>query len=142
MPHIFVRGGGKRYPPAGMIKSGSSTTAASGSLKQVSGMIADPAFPGSSVISNALRPLVAGTDVTFTFSVNCTNNFTTTTTAAVYKNGALVGTTFTRTGGSATFIITGSVTGSVAANDLITLMVSAANGTTTILTANTWLNVT
>lgn len=130
------------FTPSGMIKSGGSTTASSGTLKQVTGMIADPAFPGSSITINALSVIEGKVDATINMSVNCQNSFTTTVTVAAYKNGVLLGTTLTRTGGSGTFVISGSTTGTVAAGDLITLMCSAANGTTTIYAADTFLNIT
>lgn len=131
------------FTPVGMVKSGSSSTVSSGSLKLVTGMVADPAFPGSPVSSNGVTILQSKSDATITISVNCSNNFTTTVTVAAYKNGVQIGTALTRTGGSGTFTITGSVTGAaVAAGDVITLMASAANGTTTINVADTFLNVT
>lgn len=142
MPLIFVRGGGKPYAKVGMIKSGGSTTASSGALKQVTGMIPDPDYPGSTITINALKILEAKADATITMSVNCQNSFSTTVTVAAYKNGVQIGDPLTRTGGSGTFTISGSTIGAVAANDLISLMVSAANGTTTINTADTYLNVT
>lgn len=131
------------YVPIGMLKSGGTTTAASGTLKQVTGMIADPAYPGSSVTLNSLSVAQSKVDATIELSVNCTNNFTTTVTIAAYKNAVLItGSTFTRTGSAGTFVISGSVTATVTAGDLLTLMVSAANGTTTINVANTYLRVT
>lgn len=130
------------YTPVGMLKSGSTTTASSGTLKQVTGMIADPAYPGSSVSLNALSIGQAKVDATIAMSVNCTNAFNTTVTVAAYKNGAPLGTALTRTGSSGTFIVSGTTTGTVAAGDLITLMCSAANGTTTINVADTFLRVT
>ncbi|MCD2153492.1 hypothetical protein LQL77_07180 [Rhodococcus cerastii] len=106
-------------------------------------MVADPAFPGSTVTSNGVTILQSKSDATITMSVNCTNPFTTTTSVAAFKNGVQIGTTLTRTGGSATFTITGQVTGAaVTAGDVITLMASAATGTTTINVADTFLNVT
>lgn len=142
MPHILVRASGKAYTPAGMIKSGGNTTATSGALKQVTGMIADPAYPGSTVTINALQVIQAKSEAEIVISINCSNSFSTTVTVAAYKNGSPLGDTLTRTGGSGTFVISGSVFGPVAAGDLISLMVSAANGTTTIITANTYLRVT
>ncbi|MBJ7481113.1 MAG: hypothetical protein JHC75_25965 [Rhodococcus sp.] len=131
------------FTPVGMLKSGSSSTVSSGSLKLVTGMVADPAFPGSTVTSNGVTILQSKSDATITMSANCTNNFTTTVTVAAYKNGVQIGTALTRTGGSGTFTITGSVTGAaVTAGDVITMMASAANGTTTINVADTFLNVT
>ena len=130
------------FAAVGMLKSGSSTTASSGTLKQVTGMIADPTFSGSTVTLNALSVTQSKTDATIEMSVNCSNNFTTTVTVAAYKNGAPLGSPLTRTGGSGTFTVSGTATGTVAAGDLITLMVAAANGTTTINTADTYLRVT
>lgn len=131
------------FTPVGMLKSGSSSTVSSGSLKLVTGMVADPAFPGSTVTSNGVTILQSKSDATITMSANCSNNFTTTVTVAAYKNGAQIGTALTRTGGSGTFTITGSVAGAaVTAGDVITMMASAANGTTTINVADTFLNVT
>ncbi|WP_454835878.1 hypothetical protein [Rhodococcus qingshengii] len=131
------------FTPVGMLKSDSSSTVSSGSLKLVTGMVADPAFPGSTVASNGVTILQSKSDATITMSVNCSNNFSTTVTVAAYKNGVQIGTDLTRTGRSGTFTITGSVTGAaVAAGDVITMMASAANGTTTINVADTFLNVT
>lgn len=141
MPHIFVRAG-SLFTPVGMLKSGSSSTVGAGSLKLVTGMVADPAFPGSTVTSNGVTILQSKSDATITMSVNCTNPFNTTITIAAFKNGTQIGTSLTQTGNPATFIVTGSVTGAVAAGDVITLMASAATGTTTINVANTFLNVT
>lgn len=130
------------FVPVGMLKSGSSSTVSSGSLKLVTGMVADPAFPGSTVSSNGVTILQSKSDATITMSVNCTNPFNTTITVAAYKNGVQIGTSLTRTGDPASFVVTGSVTGAVTAGDVITLMASAATGTTTINVANTFLNVT
>ena len=130
------------FTPVGMLKAGSTTTASSGTLKQVTGMVADPDYPGSTVTVNSVTVLQSKVDATISMSVNCSNNFNTTVTVAAYKNGALIGTSLTRTGGSGTFTIAGTTTGTVVEGDLITLMCSAANGTTTIYVANTFLNVT
>ena len=130
------------FTPVGMLKSGSSSTVGAGSLKLVTGMVADPAFPGSTVSSNGVTILQSKSDATITMSVNCTNPFNTTITVAAYKNGVQIGTSLTRTGDPASFVVTGSVTGAVTAGDVITLMASAATGTTTINVADTFLNVT
>lgn len=130
------------HAPVGMLKSGSATTATSGTLKQVTGMIADPTYPGSTVTVNALSVIQDQPDATITMSVNCQNSFSTTVTVAAYKNGALLGTALTRTGSSGTFTVSGTTTGAVASGDLISLMVSAVNGTTTINVADTYLRVT
>lgn len=108
------------FTPSGMVK-GSDSNITSTTAALVTGMVANPNLPGSTVTSDALVSAFAGA-MRVGFSIQLSSSGGTTGNAAVFKNGVQVGSTFTMTvpynGAS---LITGSATLTVAVGDAITI---------------------
>ncbi|WP_158656616.1 hypothetical protein [Rhodococcus qingshengii] len=114
------------FTPSGMVK-GSDSNITSTTAALVTGMVANPNLPGSTVTSDALVSAFAG-PVRVGFALHAVTSGGADGRAAVFKNGVQVGATFSLYvpyNGPA--VITGSVSTTVAIGDQITLRFWAAS---------------
>lgn len=135
MPCMYVQPPAAGFLPVGMVKDG-TTFPLDTTYKQITGWTADPAYPGSSVVSNGLVAQSAAASATITASIPWTASFSTTTTLRLFQNGVQIaqGTGISGSSGTSTAQATGVA---VAAGDVITVQATTSNSFGATVSAST-----
>lgn len=142
MSHVFVRAAGASFVPSGMLKAGTFTI--TGTALKVTGWTADPAYPGSAVVSDGLAVQGGKPDATVTALVTISSSaYNNTYLMTVRKpDGTILGSdTTTATGTPRPLTVT--VTGvNLTETDRLEVWVVRNNFAGTVSEVGTYLRVT
>lgn len=143
MPHIFVRGGNV-FAPSGMVKSGTFATSSSSTPVQVTGWGSDPAYPGSTVTSNAL--VASGTKTaTLEAAVVFTRQYFNQTYKVEVRRGStvLASQTVVAPANTGTYTVPIAPTDvAVSSGDQLTVWASVTGFNNTVIEAGTFIRIT
>lgn len=99
---------------------------------QLTGFVADGAYPGTNIVSSQLKATQAGTGKTISASITWTAPFAGSVTAQVFKNGVALGTQQTGVASALNFTWT-IPSQSIAVNDVFDLRFNDAAGSTVVI---------